>query len=106
MQYLDIPGITGESVSDVNPNWNQKIQISNFHYGVNQRAALKTGSGLISAGASMTPITFTKQMDKSTPFIFNKLCSGEPIPKLTFRVSQAGGAEGVYEVETIVCTNV
>lgn len=106
MQYLDIPGITGESVSDVNPNWNQKIQMHNFHYGVQQKTTQAVGSGLVAAGASMTPITFTKQMDKSTPYLFFKLCSGEPIPTMTIRVSQAGSAGGVYEVETIVLQNV
>jgi len=106
MHYLDIPGIAGESVHDTQTNWNQKIQVSNFHYGVQQQASMATGSGLVAAGASLTPITFTKQMDKSTPFIFYKLCSGEPIALMTLRVSQAGGQEGVYEIETIVLNNV
>lgn len=106
MQYLDIPGIPGESTHDQNPDWNNKIQISHFSYDVSQRANLGTGTGLVAAGASMSHITFSKTMDKSTPFLWSKLCSGEPIPKVTFRISQAGGQEGVYEIHTLECEQV
>lgn len=106
MQYLDIPGIKGESTHDQNPNWNEKIQIQNFNYDVSQKASLQTGTGLVAGGASLSHISFVKAMDKSTPFLFYKLCSGEPIDKVTFRISRAGGQEGVYEYMTIDCSKV
>lgn len=104
--FLDIPGIPGESSHDTNPNWNQKIQIETISYDASQRATIQTGTGLTAAGAAMSPISITKAMDKSTPFLFFKLCAGEPIPKMTLRRSRASGAEGVYEDLTIDLTNV
>jgi len=106
MVYLDIPGIEGESTHSQNQNWNKKIQVSHFSYDVAQRANLKTGTGLVAAGASMSHITFTKTMDRSTPFMWYYLCSGKPIPKVTFRITQAGGDEGVYEIHTLDCEQV
>jgi type VI secretion system Hcp family effector len=103
MQYLDIPGIPGESLHDTNQNWNNKIQINHFTYDISQRASLGTGSGLVASGASMSHLSFTKTMDKSTPMLWFKLCSGEPIPKVIFRKTQAGGVEGVYEIHTLEC---
>ena|SRR5579884_2450177 len=106
MLYLDIPGIPGESSHDANQNWNNKIQVSGWNYDVSQKATQSVGSGLVAGGASMSHVSFTKTMDKSTAPLWFKLCSGEPIPKVTFRVSQAGGQEGVYEIHTLECENV
>src|SRR5581483_11271355 len=106
MLYLDVPGIEGESTHSQNQNWNKKIQINGYSYDVSQRANLGTGTGLVAAGASMSHISLTKTMDRSTPFLWYQLCSGKPIPKVTFRITQAGGQEGVYEIHTLECENV
>jgi type VI secretion system Hcp family effector len=105
-QLLDVPNIAGESTHPTNPNWNKKIQIASFNYDVSQKASLQTGSGLVAGGASMSHITITKAMDISTPFWFYYLCLGQPITTVTFRLTRAGGVEGVYEYMTIVCNKV
>jgi type VI secretion system secreted protein Hcp len=104
--FLDIPGIPGESSHDLNANWNQKIQIETINYDASQRASIQTGTGLTAAGASMSHISITKAMDKSTPFLFFNLCAGIPIPKMTLRRTRSSGAEGVYEDLTIDLSNV
>ena len=103
---LDIQGIPGESVHDTHPEWNLKIQISSTSYDVSQRASVQTGTGLVAAGASMSNISITKTMDKSTPLLFGKLTAAEPIDQMFLRFTRAGGAQGVYEVLTVQLDNV
>jgi type VI secretion system secreted protein Hcp len=103
---LDVPSIPGESVHDTNPNWNGKIQIDTINYDVSQRASLQTGAGLVAGGASMSNVTITKAMDKSTPYLFYKLTAGEPITQMYMRMTRSGGSEGVYEVLTVECDDV
>src|ERR1700730_9576277 len=104
-QLLDIPSIQGESTS-TNQTWNKKIQIDTFQYDVSQKASIQTGSGLVAGGASLSHISITKPMDISSPFLFFHLCSGQPIDQVTFRLTRAGGTEGVYEYLTVSCKDV
>jgi type VI secretion system secreted protein Hcp len=105
MQLLDIATIPGES-QNTNPTWNQKIQISTLSYNISQQSSMQTGQGLVAGGASMSYMTITKPMDRSTPFLFFNLCSGDPIQQVTFRLTRAGGSAGPYEYLTIACQNV
>ena len=104
--YLDVVGITGESINLKVPNWNQKIDDNTMGYDVSQKTSLEAGSGLIAGGAIFSPMQISKVMDRSTPYLWAKLCAGEPIATVTIRVSRTGGASGLYEAEKYILENV
>ena len=103
--YLDVVGITGESINLKVPNWNQKIDDNTMGYDVSQKTSLEAGSGLIAGGAIFSPMQISKVMDRSTPYLWAKLCAGEPIATVTIRVSRTGGASGLYEAEKYILEN-
>lgn len=113
MMLLDIPGVAGESKSP-NGNWNAKIQIETMGYDISQSTSGATGSGLVSAGAEVHAMQISKQMDKSTPYLFLNLAKGEPIPVCYIRVVRSGQQSGstavsptggLYEAETYTLSN-
>ena len=105
--YLDIPGIPGESAPNAsNPNWQNKIDVKNWSTSVTLDTSMEVGTGLVSSGSRAGHFHFTKTMDKSTPLLFANLCSGDIIPKITIRETQAGAQGGTFEGETYVLENV
>jgi type VI secretion system secreted protein Hcp len=109
-QYLDIPGIPGESQSP-NPNWNAKIELDTMSYGISQATTKKGSGGLLVSKAKFDNLHITKSMDKSTPALLGQLAGSKPIPLVTVRVSRAGantgGAyAGLYEAESYALKNV
>jgi type VI secretion system secreted protein Hcp len=108
--FLDIPGIPGET-SSPNPNWNQKIMILNMSYHVGSPTQPVPGHGTKPKPATFGDMTFSKEMDKSTPKLVAKIPSGDPIPTCYIRVNRPGGStagstDGLYEAETFTLTNV
>ena|ERR1017187_317307 len=109
--YLDAqtPKIEGESQSP-NPDWNMKIEIQSMHYSISNPPSPDMGSGLISAGATVSHMDITKVMDYSTPMLWYYLCSGIPLPLMTIRVSRPGAKGGkdggLFEAESYIMENV
>lgn len=113
MMLLDIPGVQGESMSP-NATWNAKIQIATMGYDVTQTTTGGTGTGLVANGAQVAAMTLSKSMDKSTPYLFQNLIQGEPIPIVYVRVIRSGQKSGsstvsptggLYEAETYTLSN-
>lgn len=104
--FMDIPGIEGESTHDTVPNWDKKVQIFSVTYDVSQKASLQTGTGLVAAGGKLSHVSISKTMDKSTPFLWNKLCMGEPLDYMFLRFTRSAGAQGVYENLTVTLEKV
>ncbi len=95
--YLDITSIPGESVSS-NANWNNKIEVQYFSYGIAVDHSMEVGTGVVASGAQCGHFNITKVMDKSTPLLFAQLCSGQTIKDVYLRVTQ-NGPSGAYESE-------
>jgi type VI secretion system secreted protein Hcp len=94
-KYLYIQGIPGESTSYPIAGAGRNdglIEIASLSYDVSQMATQSSGSGLVAGGASLSHISFSKEMDKSTPLLFYKLCAGETIDEVTFVFVRAGAA--------------
>jgi type VI protein secretion system component Hcp len=96
--YLDIAGIPGESVS-ANANWNNKIEIQYFAYGIAVDHSMEVGTGVVASGAQCGHLNITKQMDISTPLLWAQLCGGDTIPDVYLRVTQPGPAGQPFEGE-------
>ncbi len=108
--YLDIPGVPGESQSQ-NQNWNNKIEIYSMSYHVGSPTTPQAGTGTVAKPSSFGDMSFTKMMDKSTPPLFGKIPTGDPIPTCYIRVTRPGGAtagstDGLFEAETYTLQNV
>ena len=95
--YLDITSIPGESASS-NANWNNKIEVQYFSYGIAVDHSMEVGTGVVASGAQCGHFNITKVMDKSTPLLFAQLCSGQTIKDVYLRVTQ-NGPSGAYESE-------
>jgi type VI secretion system Hcp family effector len=96
--YLDIAGIPGESVS-TNANWNNKIEVQYFSYGVSVDHSMEVGTGVVASGAQVGHFNITKVMDKSTPLLFAQLCGGQTLTDVYLRVTQPGPGGQPYESE-------
>lgn len=96
--YLDIASIPGESQSP-NANWSNKIEIQHWTYDVSLDHSMEAGTGVVASGARVGYMSFTKQMDVSTPLLFAQLCAGKTLTDAYIRVSQPGPS-GPYEAET------
>lgn len=111
--YLDIPGVIGESLSNCS-NWNCKIEVMNSQTpAISTSASMQTGTGTASGGANVGHLYITKTMDRSTPLLFNYLCTANPIKVMYLRVSSAGAPStaastfnGYFESETYTLGNV
>jgi len=66
LYLLGIKGIPGESLNYEHRN-----------IGFTQPGQLQTGAALAAGGVSVQDVTFTKYLDKSSPLILEKCCTGE-----------------------------
>ena len=81
--FLKIADIKGES-SD--KNHEDEIDVLSWSWGMTQSGTTSTGGG--GAGkVNVQDLSFTKFVDKSTPKLYEKLASGEHIPKIELLLS-------------------
>ncbi len=88
---LELDGIKGES-NDAKHK--ETIEILSFSWGLSQTALRGGGGG--AGKASFSDLSFTKQLDKSSPVLFEKCCTGQHIKKATLFVRKAGGEQEEY----------
>jgi type VI secretion system secreted protein Hcp len=92
--FLELDGVEGESTRT---GFEGQIELTSFSMGGHNPAA--------SGKVNLTPFTFTKESDKSTPGIFNALVTGKRFPKAKVTLHKAGGDEAVdflvYEFEKV-----
>ncbi len=75
--FVEIAGVPGEASDD---EFKGQIDIESFAWGVSQPASAGYGG----------------HMDKASPVLFQKCCSGEHIPKIVVNMRKAGGTQLVY----------
>ena len=93
--FLQIEGLPGECLDEKHKNW---IQLFSFSHAVTQ-----VGDGSASAVGVRTAgkcdhgdFHFTKTMDKCTPFLLNKACTGKHYTKAVVEVCKNTGAKEVF----------
>lgn len=92
--YVKLQGIDGESTDAKHKNW---IEVLNFNLSASNPVTVGSGVGGLSAGRVQIPgFSFTKRVDKATPAIFNKCCSGDPIPKVEVEICKHSGDKHCY----------
>jgi len=96
--YLKIGDIKGESSGDkTHDGW---IEIQSFSFGASSSAGAVAGER--SAGkSSFSDFSITKEIDKSSPKLFELVASGERIQDVTFELTTSGGTEKPVPYMTI-----
>jgi type VI secretion system secreted protein Hcp len=86
--YIKIAGITGESP-------NGYIEISSFSFGASNPISVGSGTGGSGAGkVSLSDFAITKELDSSSPQLFQKVITGAVIPTVTLVIKSIESAAG------------
>ncbi len=91
--FLKIGDVRGESKDKKHPN---EIEIVSFHWSANQTGTFGKGGGGGGGKVQIDNFSFVKRIDRSTPILFMKCCTGEHMPHATFTVRKAGGTQLEY----------
>ena len=96
--FVQIDGIEGESTDSKHAGW---IEAINFSAGATQKvsATASSAGGATAERVDIRPFTFTKQVDSSTPKLFQACAAGTHIDKITIDLHRAGGNEKVKFLE-------
>jgi type VI secretion system secreted protein Hcp len=93
--FVKIEGIPGESTDAKHSTW---IEVLSFHWGINQPASLsRSSAGSRSAErVNHDDFSIVKAIDKATPKIFEKCCTGEHIKEIKLELCRATGDKQKY----------
>ncbi len=105
--FVKIEGIEGESSDSKHTGW---IEALNFSCGATQEVSFTASSagGATAERVDIKPFTFTKQVDSSTPKLFQACAAGTHFDKIIMELHRAGGSDKVkfleYELSNcIIC---
>ena len=90
---LELDGIKGESSDKKHKD---TIEIESFSWGVSRQGTLSSGGGGGAGKVSISEITVTKLVDKSSPLLFKRAATGQHIKKAVLFVRKAGGEQQDY----------
>jgi type VI secretion system secreted protein Hcp len=86
--FIKLDDIKGESQDDAHKG---EIDITSWSWGVTQTGASHGGGGSGAGKAQVHDLTFQKNIDRSSPLLFQLCCSGTPIGKALLTCRKAGG---------------
>ncbi len=98
--FIQFQGLPGESGDDKHKEW---VEIHSFNFGASQ-AAQAVSSGNSGPGVervSMSDLSFTKDVDKTSAKLFERCCSAEAFPTVKLEVCRAGGEKLTYIAVTL-----
>jgi type VI secretion system secreted protein Hcp len=84
---LEIEGVQGESQIEGKSNW---IDIQSYSLGASNPSSVGSGSGHGAGRVSISSLSLTKVVDKASPVLFQKCCSGKHYNKAQMVVREAG----------------
>ena len=99
--FIEIKGVTGESKDKVHAG---KIDVLAYSIGVSQSASFHMGGGGGGGKCSVQDLTITKPVDKSSPELFLRCCTGKHFDEATLIIRKAG--DSPLEYETYAMTKV
>ena len=101
--HLSLGTIQGESSSSAHPN---EIELDSFSWGVTN-SPVNTQNGTIKGGkVSVTEVTVTKPLDKSSIQLLKASTTGQVLPKATITWSKATGGKKPEDFITITLQGV
>lgn len=87
--FFTIDGITGESTKSGAEGW---IEIFSFSNGASNPSSVSFGTGSGAGKVDLSSISFQKQLDIASPYLFANCCSGAHVDKGTMIVRESTGA--------------
>lgn len=103
--FLKLGDIKGESTDATYKDW---IEVLAWSWGMSQSGTMHTGTGGGTGKVSVQDFSVTKYVDKSTPNIMQKCCTGKHYDKATFIARKAGDKPLDYvklEMEQVIVTS-
>jgi len=85
--FLKLGDIKGESEDSTYKGW---IEVLAWSWGMSQSGTMHTGTGGGIGKVSVQDFSITKYVDKSTPNIMQKCCTGKHYPEAEFIARKAG----------------
>jgi type VI secretion system secreted protein Hcp len=85
--FIKLGDIEGESTDAAYKGW---IEVLGWAWGMSQSGTMHSGTGGGTGKVSVQDFSFTKYVDKSTPNIMQKCCTGKHYPKVDFVARKAG----------------
>lgn len=88
--FLKIDGIPGESLDEQCKDW---IEITGYSFGTYQSASVtaSTAGGATSGRTTLSNLTLTKMLDKSSCKLMAASCAGQHFKEVQLSVHRAGG---------------
>lgn len=93
--FLEIKGVSGESKDKTHKG---KIDILAFSIGVSQSASFHMGGGGGGGKCNVQDMSVTKPVDKSSPELFLRCCTGKHFEEATLIIRKAGDTPLEYEI--------
>jgi type VI secretion system secreted protein Hcp len=92
---FELPGLPGESQDDKHQAW---IEVLSFSFGASQKSAgeRSTGGAASAERVSMQDFSIVKALDKASPKLFLKCCTGEHFGLVTLVLCRATGDKSKY----------
>jgi type VI secretion system secreted protein Hcp len=87
--FLDIDGVEGESIQK---GYEKKIELMSFHWGASQSATTHMGTGSGSGKANVQDMSFSKNLDKTSPVLLQHLLIGTHFKKIVLTLRKVTGA--------------
>jgi type VI secretion system secreted protein Hcp len=86
--FLSIDGITGESQKSGAVGW---IEVFSFSNGASNPSSVAFGTGSGAGKVDLSSISLQKQLDMSSPYLFENCCSGSHVDTAQMIVREATG---------------
>lgn len=96
--FLKLEGVKGESRDTT---YKDEIDILAWSWGASQSGTMHMGGGGGAGKVNMQDLSLTKYIDKASPVLFQKICSGKHFPKAELICRKAGGEAVEYVVITL-----
>ncbi|MHC8315642.1 Hcp family type VI secretion system effector [Pseudomonas sp. LB3P31] len=93
--YLKIEGIPGEALDEQHKDW---IETTGYSFGTHQStsATASSAGGASSGRTTVTDLTITKFLDKSSCKLIEASCAGEHLKEVVLSLHRAGGDKLKY----------
>lgn len=107
--FVKIDGIEGESTDSKHSGW---IEATQYKAGASQKVSstVSSAGGATTGRVDVKPFTFTKQVDGSSPKLFQACCAGTHFNKIIIAIHRAGETEKVkfmqYELSDCIISDV
>jgi type VI secretion system secreted protein Hcp len=100
--FLKIAGIDGDSRDAKHKG---EIEIMSYSWGISQTGATNPGGGGGAGKVQVQDFSIVKQLDKTSPVLMEKCCTGEHIDQILIGLSRkAGGSqEDFYKIKLTDC---